>query len=103
MKDLLNGYKQYPPLLIEIEPTEGCNLGCKFCGLRGIREKGTKPWKFMTIETAKELAAKIRKENWKSRIAFCGHGEPTLNPNLLEIIKIHWQYLVLMEMLKRQN
>ena len=88
MKDLLNGYKQYPPLQIEIEPTEGCNLGCSFCGLRGMREKGTKPWKFLTIENAEKIAKKIKEENWKSKIQFCGHGEPTLNPNLLKIIKI---------------
>lgn len=86
--DLLNGYKQHPPYSIEIEPTEGCNLGCSFCGLRGIREKGTKPWKFMTIEVAKDIAVKIKEAGWKSSICFCGHGEPTLNENLLEIIKI---------------
>lgn len=88
MKDLLNGYEQYPPLLIEIEITEGCNLGCSFCGLRGIRKKGTKPWKFMSVEDAKKIAIKIKKEKWNSKIVFAGHGEPTLNPNLLEIIKI---------------
>lgn len=88
MKDLLNGYKQYPPLQIEIEPTEGCNLGCSFCGLRGIRKNGTKPWNFMTLETAEKIAKKIRDEKWKSKIQFCGHGEPTLNPELLEIMKI---------------
>lgn len=93
MTDLLNGYKQQPPLLIEIEPTEGCNLGCSFCGLRGIRKNGTKPWNFLTIENAKIIARKIRREfRWKSRITFCGHGEPTLNPNLLEIVKIfRWE------------
>lgn len=88
MEDLLQGYKQHPPFLIEIEPTEGCNLGCSFCGLRGIREKGTKPWKMMTIEDAKIIARKIKESNWSSRICFCGHGEPTINPNLLEIIRI---------------
>lgn len=88
MKDLLNGYEQYPPLLIEIEPTEGCNLGCSFCGLRGIRKKGTTPFKFMSVENANEIALKIKKEKWNSKIMFAGHGEPTLNTNLLEIIKI---------------
>ena len=92
MRDLLNGYEQYPPLQIEIEPTAGCTLGCKFCGLRGIRPKGTKPWKFLTIENAEKIARKIRMERWKSKIEFCGHGEPTLNKDLLEIIKIfRWE------------
>lgn len=88
MKDLLNGYKQHAPYQIEIEPTEGCNLGCNFCGLKGIREKGTKPWKYMTVDIARDAARKIRKAGWKSSICFCGHGEPTLNENLLEIIKV---------------
>lgn len=87
MKDLLNGYKQHPPFLIEIEPTEGCNLGCSFCGLRGIREKGTKPWNFMSVEDAKIISRKIKDAGWNSRICFCGHGEPTINPNLLNIIR----------------
>ena len=86
MKDLLNGYRQHPPYMIEIEPTEGCNLGCSFCGLRGIREKGTKPWYFMSVEDAQVIACKIKESGWNSRICFCGHGEPTLNPKLLEII-----------------
>lgn len=75
MADLLNGYKQHPPLLIEIEPTEGCgcNLGCSFCGLRGIRKGGTKPWNFLTVENAKIITRKIRKEfRWKSKIVFWG-------------------------------
>ena len=92
-KDLLNGYIQHEPFLIEIEPTEGCNLGCHFCGLRGIRKNGTKPWLHLTVENAKIIAEKIAKENWNSRIVFCGHGEPTLNKNLVEIIRVFREVL----------
>lgn len=88
MKDLLNGYKQHHPFSIEIEPTEGCNLGCDFCGLRGIRKGGTKPWKFMSLDIARDTARKIKEAGWNSTIYFCGHGEPTLNKDLLNIIKI---------------
>lgn len=91
--DLLNGYQQHPPFMIEIEPTEGCNLGCSFCGLRGIREKGTKPWKMMSVDDAHEIAIKIKESGWNSRICFCGHGEPTINPDLLEIIKVFRKHL----------
>ena len=91
--DLLNGYKQKEPFFIEIEPTEGCNLGCSFCGLRGIREKGTTPWYFMTTEIAEKIALKIKQSGWKSRVTFSGHGEPTLNSQLLDIIKIFRHHL----------
>ena len=52
---------QEAPFTVQIELTEGCNLGCKFCGLRGMREKGTKPWKFLNIKTAKRIASEINK------------------------------------------
>ena len=93
MKDLLNGYIQHPPFSIQIEPTEGCNLGCSFCGIRGIKEKGTKPWNFMTLETAKRIASQIAEKGWKSKIVFGMHGEPTLNPNFIEIVAIFRRYL----------
>lgn len=92
-RDLLNGYKQRFPCLVEIEPVEGCNLGCSFCGLRGIRKHGTRPWKMMDVETAETIARKIADEGWRSRISFCGHGEPTINPDLLKIIAVFRQYL----------
>lgn len=79
---------QTPPFTINVEPTEGCNLGCSFCGLHGMREKGTKPWNFMTIETATRIADEIKRVGWKAKIVFANHGEPTLNPNFPEIVRI---------------
>jgi len=79
---------QEAPFTVQIELTEGCNLGCKFCGLRGMREKGTKPWKFMSIKTAKRIASEIKKAKWSSKIVFAMHGEPTLNENIFEIVDI---------------
>lgn len=79
---------QEPPFTIQIELTEGCNLGCKFCGLRGIREKGTKPWNFMTMKTAKRIADEISRVGWHSKLVFAMHGEPTLNPKIFEIVNL---------------
>ena len=79
---------QQPPFTVLIEPTEGCNLGCSFCGLRGMREKGTKPWKFMELKTARRIASEIAKAGWRSKIVFAQHGEPTLNPDFLKIVRM---------------
>lgn len=85
--------KQTPPFTIQVEPTEGCNLGCKFCGLRGMRKNGTKPWKFMTIETAERIASETERVGWKAKIVFAVHGEPILNPNFKEIVKVFRKHL----------
>lgn len=84
---------QHAPYSIQIEPTEGCNLGCSFCGLRGMREKGTTPWNFMTLKTAEEIASEIERADWPSKIIFAMHGEPTLNPRFLDIVKIFRKHL----------
>lgn len=82
-------YVQEPPFCMQIELTEGCNLRCPFCGLQGIREKGpNKMFKFMTLETAHLLAMKIFDEDWNCRLEFAMHGEPTMNPDRVEIIRM---------------
>lgn len=85
--------EQEAPFTIQVEPTEGCNLGCKFCGLRGMRENGTKPWYFMTISQAERIASEIARVKWTAKIVFAMHGEPTLNPLLNDIIRKFREYL----------
>lgn len=84
---------QSAPFTVQIEPVEGCNLGCSFCGLRGMREKGTKPWNFMTVSTAEDIAKKLASANWTAKIIFAMHGEPTLNPKLFDIVGTFRHYL----------
>lgn len=86
MKEIMT--EQIPPLSIQIELTEGCNLGCNFCGLRGMRKDGREPWRFMKEETAKRIADEIVRMGWGSRLIFSMHGEPTLNPFGLNIIRM---------------
>lgn len=80
--------KQDAPFTIKMELTEGCNYGCEFCGIRGIRKDGKAPFKYMTMETAKRIVSEIKNSGWKSRIMLSMHGEPTLNPKFLEIVKL---------------
>lgn len=84
---------QQAPFTVLIEPTEGCNIGCSFCGLRGMRQNGTKPWKFMKTDLAERIASEIEKAGWNSKIVFAQHGEPTLNPDLIKIISIFRKHL----------
>lgn len=85
--------KQEAPNTVQIELTEGCNRGCGFCGVQGIRKDGKEPYLCMNKKTAERIASQIAEAEWKSKILFAMHGEPTLNPNMLRIIKLFRKYL----------
>lgn len=86
-------YKQEAPFSIQIELTTGCNLQCSFCGINGFQEKPNKGLKFMTVENAEHIAESIAFTGWNSRLEFAMHGEPTMNPNWIEIIGIFHKHL----------
>ena len=86
-------YEQDPPFSIQVELTEGCNRGCGFCGLRGMRKTGKEPFYFMTKETVTRIVDEIVRVGWKSRIIFSMHGEPSLNKNWLNIIRMFRKHL----------
>lgn len=80
--------KQEPPFTVQIELTEGCNRGCSFCGLHGMRKDGKSPFYYMTKETAERIADEMARLKWNSRLLFAMHGEPTLNKDCEELIHI---------------
>ena len=95
--------KQPPPYCIQLELTEGCNLACSFCGIASIRDNGANgpedfrgknshPYKFLSWGTAFVIAKGIQKaqteHKWNPRIEMAMHGEPTLNPEYKEIVKL---------------
>lgn len=80
--------KQDPPFCIQIELTEGCNLYCDFCGLQGIRKEKEKNFKFLSIKNAERIASSIKNAKWNSRIEFAMHGEPTMNPDFINVVSI---------------
>ena len=73
------------PWSIQIEFTEGCSRLCNFCGLNGIRDKAGN-FKHMTPELGKILAKQVAEFMPERRVEFAMHGEPTMNPNYLELI-----------------
>lgn len=82
--------RQSPPNAVQIELTEGCSLNCRFCGVQGIRE-GRGGYKFMTHNTVEaivsRLGADMRNNGWNPRIEFAMHGEPTMNPNTVALVR----------------
>jgi radical SAM protein with 4Fe4S-binding SPASM domain len=80
-------YKQEPPFAVQIELTEGCNLRCPFCGLNGIRGKAN-DYKAMTSETLTSLIKQMVELNWNPRIEFAMHGEPTMHPDFVGMVKL---------------
>lgn len=95
-------YQQDAPFTIQIELAEGCNIHvprsdgtkglCEHCGLNAIR-KGPGDYKFMTVETAETVAMQIAAADWNSQLLFAMHGEPSMNPKMVEILAVFRKYL----------
>lgn len=86
-------YKQEAPFCVQVEMTTGCNLQCSFCGINGFQDKPGSKFNFMTLATADNIAKQISEAEWNSRIEFAMHGEPTMNPNWVEITSIFRKHL----------
>lgn len=95
-------YKQEAPFTVQIELAEGCNVHvpredgtkglCFHCGLNAIR-KGPGDYKFMTTDTAAAIASQMAAAKWNSQLLFAMHGEPSMNPHMVEIITIFRKHL----------
>ena len=71
------------PQLVEINITELCNRTCSFCP----RSSGYPNLNLnMDIKTAKEIAKQSK--SFTKNIHIVGRGEPLLNPNFIEIVKV---------------
>ncbi|WP_159944792.1 MULTISPECIES: radical SAM/SPASM domain-containing protein [unclassified Nocardiopsis] len=87
-------YHQPPPNSVQLEPVEGCNLRCSFCGIRGIRESTgdrdnlSGPYRCMSLDTAATIARQIAVAGWNPRVELAMHGEPTKHPALPDLIRI---------------
>jgi len=95
-------YRQGNPYCVQIELTEGCNLRCPFCGLNGIRGKENN-YKFMTVEIAERIASDMAEAGWNSRLEFAMHGEPTMNPWHVDIIRVFRKHLPKAYLLMESN
>jgi len=78
--------KQDAPFALQLEASQGCNLGCDFCGIHAIGYQKLKRGKdLMSVELAESIAAQVAYAGWNPRIEFAMHGEPTMHP-LLDVL-----------------
>lgn len=62
-------------------------MRCSFCGLNGIRSKDN-DYKFMSAETAANIISGIKEaERWNPRLEFAMHGEPSVHPHLIDMLR----------------
>lgn len=73
--------------LVEINPTELCNRTCSFCP-RSNPEVYPNLNLHMSLRTAGILSDQLFQANYNGEVTITGFGEPTLNKNILELIKI---------------
>jgi len=69
------------PILIDVEPTNACNLDCIFCARQAMK----RPTVLMPMGTLKTIVDEMK--NYKTSIRFSGWGEPTLNPKIVDFVK----------------
>ena len=74
------------PLNVHVELTFGCNRKCVMCYKQVLNKSG---YDFMSLDTARVICSKLRSSGWNDlKIKFALRGEPLLNPDWFNIIKL---------------
>ena len=76
----------YPPLVINVEPTNLCNLRCPFCPVSQNAKNPAVSRGFIQVDLVKRLAGEFAA--WKPMIAINLGGESTLHRDLPEIVRL---------------
>lgn len=77
------GKWKYKPNTVQIELVQGCNRRCSFCGTAGIEKK----IHTADLNTVYHTCELIKRAELNSRILLAGHGEPTLHPEVVKMVK----------------
>lgn len=96
-------YAQAQPNTVKVEFSEGCNLACTFCGINSIRERPGKMYNFLSLEIAERIAQEMQRIEWSSRFEFTMHGEPSMNPQFVELIRAFRSHLPKNQLMMTSN
>jgi radical SAM protein with 4Fe4S-binding SPASM domain len=86
--DLYVNFHQHPlpifPYLLEIEPTNACNMDCLFCGRQAMK----RPIAYLDYGIYKDIINEASQyECFKGISSFSGWGEPLLHPYIFKMIR----------------
>lgn len=70
---------------IELNITTSCNRSCSFCPHSWGFKKDTRQ-KHVSLETVDNFITSIIKNKYKNQITLCGMGEPTMHPEIKQIL-----------------
>jgi len=70
---------------IDINPTELCNRKCEFCPRHDVNSYANQNL-HISLELIDRIAEELRDLEFSGGIIICGHGEPLLHPNIVEVI-----------------
>lgn len=79
---------------VQFEVVEGCNRKCSFCAIHSIRDKNT--WEVhrkMDVRLFERIVKDIGEYKNDPRVEFDNHGEPTLHPQIVEMIALAREYM----------
>jgi MoaA/NifB/PqqE/SkfB family radical SAM enzyme len=71
-------------VIIDLELTALCNADCTFCP----RENLGRTDKYLSMDIVREIADQVKHDGMHRKIVLCGIGEPTLHPQVYEIVEI---------------
>ncbi len=87
---------QHQPWSVQIEPTEGCNRRCSFCGINAIRpgDHGhCSPYRHMNLKLAERMGEELADLCPHARFEFAMHGEPMMHPQIFKLLKVYRHHL----------
>lgn len=75
-----------PPLVINVEPTNHCNLRCPFCPVSQHAHDPAVARGFLSIDLARRLAREL--SSWQPMVAMNLGGESALHRDLAEVVRL---------------
>lgn len=70
--------------IIDLELTALCNADCTFCPRENLGREN----KYLPMEIVRRLAEQLQHDGIARKVVLCGIGEPTLHPQVEEIVQI---------------